>query len=129
KMKSTQLAFAAVCLAVAASAPGQVSGESPQGWRLTPAGLGPVRTGMTRAQVEGVLGEPVTGDELTEGCIEEAAAGMAGVYFMFEQDRLTRISLGSLSRFTTPRNIGVGTTEAQVREAYGRGLESEPHHY
>ena len=128
-MKLAGLAIAAFLIVIAAPAPGQVSQSSRQGWRLTPNGIGPVRIGMTRAQVESILGEPVTGDELTEGCLETVAEGLNGIGFMFEEDRLTRVSLGSPSRLTTPRGIGVGATEAQVRQAYGSGLDSEPHHY
>jgi hypothetical protein len=103
--------------------------QSPQ-WRLTPDGLGPVRIGMTRDEVTRIVGAPLEGEELTEGCIEtQSARGWGGVWFMFEEGRLSRISVGEQSRVTTPRGIGIGAAEAAVRRAYGRGLRSEGHHY
>lgn len=128
-MKLGDLAFAAILIVIAAPAPGQGPQSSQQRWRLTPNGIGPVRIGMTRDQVVQALGAPVEGEELTEGCAEMAARGFDGITFMFEAGRLTRISIREPSNVTTPRGIGVGATEAQVREAYGSGLDSEPHHY
>ncbi len=48
---------------------------------------------------------------------------------MFEDRRLTRISAGGHSRVRTPSGIRVGATAAQVRRAYGRKLQAEPHKY
>lgn len=99
---------------------------------LTVDGLGPARIGMSRQQVESALhihlqGEPIQ-DEKT--CVELVPAGRdQGLWFMFEDYKLTRISVGRPSRVTTPRGIGVGATAVQVRRAYARGLVVEPHHY
>jgi len=110
--------------ALAALAPAQAGGAP-----LTPDGLGAVRIGMTRAQVIRIVG-PLEGEELTPGCIEmEPARGWTHTWFMFEEGRLTRISIGESNRIRTPRGIGIGSTETQVRRAYGRGLRSEPHTY
>ena len=100
--------------------------------RLTPDGLGPVRMGMTRKQVEAALhirleGEPI---EDEKSCIEMVPAGREqGLWFMFEEYKLTRISIGKPSRVTTPKGIGIGASADQVKRTYGRGLKVEPHHY
>jgi hypothetical protein len=115
----------ALTAAAAAAAP-------PPQWRLTVDGLGPVRIGMTRKQVEAALhtrlkGEPI---EDEKSCIEMVPVGRdQGLWFMFEEYKLTRISIGQPSRVTTAKGIGVGASADQVKRAYGRRLKIEPHHY
>ncbi|MBA3669276.1 MAG: hypothetical protein H0W71_04325 [Sphingomonas sp.] len=99
---------------------------------LTVDGLGPVRIGMTIKQAEKALGGKLVGEaiESDDICVEkESKAGPRGVYYMFEDKTLARISLGSGSPDRTPRGIGVGATAQQVRRAYGVKLKAEPHHY
>lgn len=119
-------------IALVAAAAVLLAGAAPsRGWRLTPEGLGPVRIGMSRAEVTRIVGAPLEGEELTEGCIEmQPTRGWRGIYFMLEEGRLTRISLsGRESGIATPRGIAVGASEAEVRRAYGRGLQGEEHTY
>jgi hypothetical protein len=123
-------------IAIVAAAAALLAGAAPaaqdrSAWRITPDGMGPLRIGMTRAQVTRIVGAPLEGEELTEGCIEmQPARGWAGIFFMFEEGRLSRISLsGRESGIATPRGISVGASEAEVRRAYGRGLQSEEHTY
>ena len=99
---------------------------------LTPDGWGPVRIGMSRAEVEKALSVELEGEPLEDeySCIEMVAKGPdRGVWFMFEEYRLARISIGSPSRMTTPRGIGIGASAEAVRRAYGSRLEVEPHYY
>jgi hypothetical protein len=102
-------------------------------WKLTPAGWGPVRIGMNRSQVEKALDVELEGEAFdNEGsCIElySEAEPLAGLYFMFLDGKLSRISAGSPSGITTPRSIAIGSTAEEVRNAYGDKLEAEPHHY
>ncbi|HEV7659845.1 MAG TPA: hypothetical protein VGO55_08370 [Allosphingosinicella sp.] len=116
-----------LALAAPAAAPAQ-----PPGWRLTPDGYGPVRIGMTRAQVSSALSTRLEGDAIEdeEACIEMAAAtGYSGLYFMFEQGRLSRISATEPSQATTTLGVGIGATAERVRRAYGPGVRSETHEY
>ena len=102
-------------------------------WKLTPAGWGPARIGMTRAQVSKALHVELQGDAFdNEGtCLELYASdnGLPGMYFMFEDDKLTRISASEPSAVATPRGIHVGSTAEEVRKAYGADLKTEPNHY
>lgn len=102
-------------------------------WKLTPAGWGPVRIGMTRAQAEKVLAIPLEGEAFdNEGSCTELYSSeqkLAGLYFMFQDGKLTRISAASPSVIKTPRGLGVGSTDEEVRKAYGAQLQTEPHHY
>ena len=109
-----------------------VAAEAPS-WRLTPSGWGPARIGMTRAQVTAALHQTLEGDAFdNEGaCVELVAADNAlpGLYFMFEEGRLTRISATEPSQIATPRGMHVGSTAEEVRQAYGPGLSTNPHKY
>jgi hypothetical protein len=122
-----RLAAAAAAFLLAAAPPLAAQNSA---WRLTPDGYGPIRIGMTRAEVTRLVGAPLEGEEYTEGCIEtHAGRGWGGMWFMFEGGRLSRISVAERSRVTTPRGIGIGATEAAVRRAYPAGLVAEPHEY
>ncbi len=102
-------------------------------WKLTPAGLGPARIGMTRDQVAKALKTELQGEAFdNEGsCIELFPANeeLKGSYFMFLDGKLARISISDPSKIVTPRGIGVGASAEEVRTAYGAKLEAEEHHY
>lgn len=102
-------------------------------WKLTPAGWGPARIGMTRDQVGKALKIELQGEAFdNEGnCIELYAPDnqLPGMYFMFLNGKLSRISLVEAGKITTPREIHVGSTAEEVRAAYGEKLQAEPHHY
>lgn len=106
--------------------------ESPA-WKLTPTGWGPVRIGMTRAQAEKTLKVPLEGDAFDNqgSCIELYSSNeqLTGLYFMFLDGKLSRISIGDQSHVTTPRAIGIGSSAEEVRKAYGDKLLAETHHY
>ena len=103
----------------------------PAGARITPDGLGPVRIGMTQAEVARALRTKLVGEAIDDEnvCVEKASPALRGVYFMFEERKLSRISVAAPSRATTPRGIAIGATAAQVRRAYPKGLQAEPHEY
>lgn len=102
-------------------------------WKLTPAGWGPVRIGMTRAQVEKSLKSGLEGEAFdNEGsCIElfPKVEDLKGIYFMFLDGKLSRISVSEPGKIATPRGIHVGSSADDVRKAYGKQLKVEPHHY
>lgn len=102
-------------------------------WKLTPAGWGPVRIGMTRAQAEKALAVPLEGEGFDNygSCVELYSSNqkLAGLYFMFQDGKLSRISANGSSTVKTPRGIAVGATDEEVRTAYGAKLQAEPHHY
>lgn len=102
-------------------------------WKLTPSGWGPVRIGMNRDQVSKALHAGLEGDAFdNEGsCIELYSSDpkLAGLYFMFLDGKLSRVSAGDKSRIDTPRGMGVGATADEIRKAYGEKLKAEPHHY
>lgn len=102
-------------------------------WKLTPAGWGPVRIGMNREQVTKAIKVELEGEAFdNEGsCIELFPVGdsLNGIYLMFLDGKLSRISVVESNRIATPRDIKVGATADDVRAAYGERLQAEPHHY
>jgi hypothetical protein len=124
-----QVKAIALALALLATAPSAPTYD----WKLTPAGWGPARIGMTRAQVTKALKVELQGDAFdNEGtCLELYAPdnGLPGMYFMFQDGKLTRISASEPSAIATPRGIHVGSTAEEVRKAYGEQLQAEPNHY
>jgi hypothetical protein len=101
---------------------------------LTADGYGPLRIGMTRAEVVKAVGEDsdpeAVGGPDPEAC-DEFHPGRApkGLLVMIEAGRLTRISLVRDSKVKTDRGLGLGATAAAVRAAYGPALSAEPHKY
>lgn len=102
-------------------------------WKLTPAGWGPVRIGMSRNQVSKALNVQLEGEAFdNEGhCIQlfPDSEELKGTYFMFYDGKLSRISVSESSRIATPKGIHVGASAEEVRKAYGEKLQVEPHHY
>lgn len=102
--------------------------------RLTPQGWGPLRIGMTRAEVVAAAGEDAhpeaVGGPEPEVCDEfRPARAPEGMIVMVERLRLTRISLGAGSEVRTERGLGVGDPAAAVRAAHGAEAVSSPHKY
>ena len=123
-----RLVIAGVALLLVGAAPAPT-----YDWKLTPTGWGPVRIGMTQAQTENALKIQLEGEAFdNEGsCIELYSSNehLAGLYFMFLDGKLSRISAGDKSAIRTPRGMAVGSSADEVRASYGEKLQSEPHHY
>jgi hypothetical protein len=119
-----------VVLALAIAAPQTTPSYD---WKLTPTGWGPVRIGMNRAQLSKALHLELEGDAFdNEGnCVELYSSDerLAGLYFMFLDGKLSRVSAVEKASIRTPRGMGIGSTADEVRAAYGAKLQAEPHHY
>lgn len=102
--------------------------------RLAPEGWGPLRIGMTRAQITAAAGDDANPDAVggpdPEACDQYRPTGAPeGMLLMVENDTLTRISLMRESRVRTDRGLGLGEDAAAVLAAYGTSAESSPHKY
>lgn len=101
---------------------------------LTAEGFGPLRIGMTLAEVNQALGpdsdpEAVGGpdpDSCDQFRPERAPAGML---VMIEDRRLTSISLIDDAAVRTDRGLGIGDTAAAVTAVYGTAVQRERHKY
>jgi len=102
--------------------------------RLVPDGFGPLRIGMTRAQVVTVMGEDTYPDAVggpdPEQCDEfRPVRAPSGMLVMIEQGRLTRISLGAGATVRSDRGFGIGDSASAIRTTYGASAQSAPHKY
>ncbi|WNO53828.1 hypothetical protein [Stakelama saccharophila] len=114
----------------------QPAGEAdvPDARALTANGWGPLKIGMTKAEVTKALGgdaDPGAANGPDPETCEQYRPERApdGMMVMLEAGRLTRITLDSDSDIETARGIGVGDTAAAVRAAYGTALTASPHKY
>jgi hypothetical protein len=129
-MPKLRLLLFTAAIAIASAGADTAALAQPSGV-LTPQGYGPLHVGMTWAQARRAVPGLRYGETLGDGstCHEASTPRMPGVFGMFVDGRLVRVSLSSPSRVGTARGIHIGSTEAQVRAAY-RGLyRDEPHQY
>ncbi|HET9460027.1 MAG TPA: hypothetical protein VFO51_08620 [Sphingomicrobium sp.] len=117
-----------------ATAPAAPAFESKNEQLLTAEGWGPLRIGMTVAQVIAALGpdsdpEAVGGPD-PEYCDQfRPERAPDGMLVMIEEGILSRISLLDDSKVKTDRGLGIGIPAAAVRAAYGTELQETPHKY
>lgn len=94
---------------------------------LTARGLGLVRIGMRRAQVEKALGSRIKLDMDDPACTTAGAPG-GKASFMFFHDRLVRIDADAVG-VRTPEGAYVGMTEAALKKLYGKRARTSTHPY
>jgi hypothetical protein len=104
-------------------------------WTVYLRRSGPVRIGMTLAEVRGALGDRsayLRGNEpevpLTECAYVVSDLLPAGLGFMFEQGRVVRIDVYEPG-IKTASGAEVGTTEAEILRKYPGRITVEGHQY
>jgi len=101
---------------------------------LSANGFGPLRIGMTRAEVEAALGadanpEAVGGADPAACDIFHPARAPEGLQVMIENGVLTNVRLVRGSTVDTDRGLGIGDTATRVKSVYGASAEVVPHKY
>lgn len=101
---------------------------------LTAEGLGPVRIGMTRAELVMAWGDDsqpnAVGGADPQACDEfHPANAPADVRVMIQNGVLTRITLARGATTKTDRGFGVGDAAMAIKQAYGGALFAQPHKY
>lgn len=101
---------------------------------LTPDGWGPLRIGMSQAEVVLAAGgdsnPAAVGGPDPERCDEfHPGKAPAGMLVMVESGVLTRISISRNSEIRTPDGLGVGASSARVLAVYGSRARVDPHKY
>lgn len=106
-------------------APGRINTSM----RLSFGGIGPVEFGMTEAQVRAAVRGPVRSDrrmQPNETCYYLTPA--SGLGLMMLDARLARIDVFR-GNWRTPEGLGIGSTENEVKKAYGGRVREELHPY
>lgn len=101
---------------------------------LTVEGYGAMHIGMSLADARTASGQALNApgiDDDPNGCLEQQFQTTDGdkLFLMFEAGRLTRITASEGAPHTrTAQNVGVGSTDAEVRTAY-QNLAEQPAKY
>ena len=111
-----------------------VASATPTLTTLTAEGWGPLRIGMTRAEVVAAAGEDANpqavGGPEPEVCDEfRPEEAPEGLLVMMERDRLTRITVSDGTSIRTEPGFGVGDPAGPIREAYGADAVVSLHKY
>ncbi len=101
---------------------------------LTSQGWGPVKVGMTKADVIAALGPDANPDAVggpdPESCEEfHPTKAPEGLWVMIEAGKVARISITELSPVKTDRGFGLGDKADAVKAAYGAAAIASPHKY
>lgn len=99
---------------------------------LTAEGWGPLKIGMSRAEVVAAVGDkrdPNAADIPGECSEFQPKNAPDGLWVMIESDKLTRITLGDLSTLKTDKGLGLGDTPDAIKAAYGPDAKATPHKY
>jgi hypothetical protein len=98
---------------------------------LTADGIGPLKIGMTQAEVIAAVGDTRTPDaaDIPGECREfQPQRAPDGVWVMIEEGKLTRITLSELSTVKTDKGFGLGDKPDAVKAAYP-DAKATPHKY
>lgn len=100
-------------------------------WVVTPHGIGPLRIGMTRGQVEAVLGAlvPAPGDSGWRQCAVVSPAGLpGGVRLMVEGGTIARVDVDS-ERVATAAGARIGDSAGHILDLYTNRVATAPLKY
>jgi hypothetical protein len=99
------------------------------GWVVREDGVGPVKIGMTQAQLSATLHERLSEDESgSDNCFYVHARGHDHISFMILEGKLVRVDVDSPG-IATFSGVQVGDSEAHARQIYGAKLKVTEHKY
>jgi hypothetical protein len=106
---------------------------------LTMTGLGVVQLGMTVTEAQTALGAALNpmplGSEAACWMTRRTDGRAPEVFYMVENDKITRIDINTAASAGTPSDvktaagIGIGATEADVIQTYGKSAKVTPNKY
>ena len=98
-------------------------------WVVRDDGVGPVKIGMTLAQLSAALHQELAPDERDEhGCFYIDVHGHDHVAFMIIDGKVVRVDVGAPG-LKTSAGIQVGDSESRARQVYGTGMKVTAHTY
>lgn len=105
---------------VALAQPGLPPEHTGENWVIGVDGIGPVRLGMTHAQVERLLRLPLDDTEQAPGCVQSFhGLRYRGMTFQFSRGLLVAMFVVEPAPNRTARGIGVNASMRSVIRAYG----------
>lgn len=117
-------AVAAVAIADASD-----SAAAAKAWRVDPRGAGPVRAGMTLAELRAAVGGTLALPSDTASCAVVGVPGAPpGVRVMLVDGFVARVQVESTT-VATSAGSRVGDSEDDVRARYGARVAASPHKY
>ena len=136
--RATRAAAAAIAILSSAPACGRTpetdrpaqAPPGPPALTVSPTGVGPVRIGVTLAELNATLGEQLhpAYDVNPECDYVDPAALPPGIALMVEQDTVVRIDVDTTG-IPTAEGAQVGDTEQHILELYKGRVEVQPHKY
>jgi hypothetical protein len=118
------LTFVGAMLAGGLASVGAASAAPPP---LTPNGWGGIRIGMPEAEAARRFG--MVGIQVDADCHHIEFPGRFGLTGVARDGRIASLLAGDQSRLRTDRGLGIGSTERDVRRAYGPRLKVKPNTY
>jgi hypothetical protein len=107
------------------------SASAADDWRITTAGYGPARIGMSVEQASKALGMKLVSD----GPVDDPEChylrpepAIDGLWFMVSNGRVVRVEVNEPG-IKTKSGLGVGDSEDHVKEVLGASVEVTPHKY
>ena len=98
-------------------------------WVVRDDGVGPVKIGMTLAQLSAVLHEKLSEQESdNDSCYYVTASKHDHIAFMIIDGRVERIDVDAPG-IATSTGVQVGNSELSVRKIYGTGVKVTKHAY
>lgn len=120
--------------------PALIPPYGPPGSAITPqsslriTGVGPITVPMAVADASAATGQdlrvdPGTRLDDTNRCGFAQIDGLDELWFMVDGDRIVRVDVTGSSTWRTEAGVGVGSSEAEVRNAYAGTVTAEAHPY
>lgn len=97
--------------------------------KLSTAGLGPVRVGMTVEEGERVSGVTLVAEDFGDAACRYHTPdrGPSGVSFMVSDGEIVRVDVVDNADITTLSGYGIGSTTQELLDAFGDRIEQSPH--
>lgn len=96
---------------------------------VTPEGYGGIKIGMDETAALATGLKAADSDLVGSAECHLLVSDQSGFWVMIEDKKVSRITLDEGSRIKTDKGLGVGSTEAEVKAAYGDAVEVTPHKY
>lgn len=98
-------------------------------WDVTPAGIGPLRAGMTLAESKTVTHDNLAVPAKTSECdYVRPKSGPKGIAIMFEKGVLSRVDV-TVGTVKTVDGAGIGDSEDRIKSLYPGQVKVTPHKY